>query len=295
MASESVLKSIENQSPKDITIPQNLKRKSPIIQDLLMFSKKEFDFKRVMPGQILEELLTITNPSSDNLQLKMQVVCEDSKFDELDEYVFTIRAAESGNYHHRHKTFFSPFSRAQFRVALKVPNTKTEQLLEGKIKMSLHILNKNQRDTENTKGDIENEYEDRESSVKFEFCIKSQIFIPKIIPSRSLVENGVEIIRLAMKKGKKCDIKIPFKNLDDISQCYQVELIKPSVEDKDEHLACINLVGTSGIITANGTIFVNVSTKISSLYRENLIKRVLVIKIRGSDVHLSYPLLLELY
>ena len=61
------------------------------LKDVLKFNVDKIDFGNLYPGQICEHSLEIFNKNKTNLSFKIRILCLNEKFDELDEYVFSMR------------------------------------------------------------------------------------------------------------------------------------------------------------------------------------------------------------
>ena len=304
----SVLTSVENRE-KTIASPLVKEKKLEAI-DLLRFSKNSYSLGMLIPGQIIEELFIITNPSPESIELQMSIECENKEFDDLDEYVFTIRSADSNSYHHRHKTYFSPFSKAHFRIALKVPPVKDTTKLSGSINLSaLFDKSDEKSDSENSAPDNSNPLPSIPSlqspssqTLTKSIPILANVSLPSIKCTKTLtfstnspnsLNSPLETIKLAAKKGRKVDLKIPFKNLTSSSICFSTELFSP-IPLEEGLIVVVN--GNGGIMTGNnGLSLVSLSVRAPLYVEQKYVKQVLLLKVRGSDVIFSFPLVIELY
>lgn len=284
----TVLSSVENR--KHVLASPSEKEKKQDALDLLRFSKTSFGLGRLFPGQIVEELLIITNPSAENIELQMSIDCENREFDDLDEYVFTIRSAESNSYHHRHKTYFSPFSKAHFRIALKVPSIKEASTLKAVINTTAFFNFDEKDDSENS---LPSDLAEKEVIVRTKkIPILASVILPKIECPKCLSINNTPTIKLAAKKGKKVDLKVPIKNFSETSICYNAELI--SMEPLEEGLIIL-VNGNGGLISNNGLSLVPITIRAPIYVSAKRIKEILVIRVRGTEVLVSFPVIIELY
>ena len=63
------------------------------VADFVEVSSPTIKFGVVLPGFICERDLEVTNRSNENLILRSAVICNNSEFDEHDEYVYSMRKA----------------------------------------------------------------------------------------------------------------------------------------------------------------------------------------------------------
>lgn len=261
----------ENQENVDPHSNIQPKEQSKMLLSKLMINKKLFEFGEVLPGQILEDEFSICNPLNCHIEIKMQVLCENPEFEALDEYVFTVRSADSNKYHHRHKTLFVPFSKAVFKVALKVPNCKQEQRLFGLIRVSLS-----------------DKFET--SNCEMRIPLKSFIRIPSMKCPKSLFIDDFNVIKLAAKKGRKTDLKLPLQNLNDLNIFFLVDVLSNEIDEVDVFLA-----GSAGQIQSFGNGLIFLTIRVPSITEQQVSRKVLVFKVRGSSVFISFPILIEIY
>lgn len=116
----------------------------------------------------------------------------DAEFDSYSEYVYSIRRKTNYDYNEK-LTFVVPVDgTVQLHVALKVPNLLKERTIKGSLAVTVNG-------------------EDTYISIPINCLVE----IPKIICPRSLFVKSLNtnVIRLAIKKGKKGECKVPFKNL----------------------------------------------------------------------------------
>lgn len=138
--------------------------------------------------------------------------------------------------------------------------------------------------------------------------ITAQVEIPSIICTKELfsIESGLEVIKIAIKKGKKPDCKIPFKNCSNFNYCIECEWLQD--ESKCAHDFVIHPPQLS--ITAKNlfilTVFMKTkindtssdpdTTKYALAANSNVcINKVLLIKIKNSNVIMSYPVIIEIF
>lgn len=68
---------------------------------LLSAAQEEIKFGTVIPGNICEDDLTLQGLLNETLLLQVEVVCHNKEFDELDEYVFSVRKSFGYDYNEK--------------------------------------------------------------------------------------------------------------------------------------------------------------------------------------------------
>ena len=104
------------------------------------------------------------------------------KFEDHDEYVYSVRKASNYDYNEKYFILLPPNSSIHLKVALKVPNYYKRIELTGMVDISIKHM-----------------------EGKIEIPITSFNHVPRIICPRELHSDsyGFKVIRLAHKKGKK--------------------------------------------------------------------------------------------
>jgi len=120
-------KKVEEPAPKDI-------------KQCLTVSKKIILFGAVIPGQIKEQRLLIENFSTELLTLRVRVDCCNQEFDELDEYVLSIRKPPQYDYNDTYFVMMNEKDYITFHVAIKVPKLKQACEILGKITITAQGL-----------------------------------------------------------------------------------------------------------------------------------------------------------
>jgi hypothetical protein len=82
----------------------------------------------------------IENHSRKKLTLKVKVVCLNKEFDDLDEYVFSIRKPPQYDYNDTYFVMMNEKDFITFHVAIKVPKLKKVKELKGYIKVTAENL-----------------------------------------------------------------------------------------------------------------------------------------------------------
>lgn len=128
----------------------------------------------------------------------VQVLCEcnNPEFDSYGEYVYSVRRSTGYDYNDRLVFSIPPLSSETMFVALKVPNVNETKHLKGTVLVSA----------------VE---EDKiETRAPLTILIESLSTIPRILCTRELfnANYGYNVVRLALRRAKKNECKVPFKN-----------------------------------------------------------------------------------
>lgn len=134
---EDAVEEVEQQ-PEEEHEPEE--EAEPVVTDLkdcLTVSETgTIKFGKVFSGQIKEQKFTIENHSRKKLTLKVKVVCSNKEFDDLDEYVFSIRKPPQYDYNDTYYVMMNEKDFITFHVAIKVPRIKQVKELVGQIKVT---------------------------------------------------------------------------------------------------------------------------------------------------------------
>jgi len=245
------------------------------IEDLLHISRKEANFGTNLPGQIVEEALEIVNKSGENLVVEILIDCLNEELQDTDEYVYSIRRSNAYDYNDKHYLIMAPFSSASFRLALKVPSIRINDDIKGQARISIQGAQGRQI-----------------------ISMISGVVIPKVFCPRELFYKPLKsnIIKLAIKQGKKLESKIPLKNLGDVQITLDFDFHK-SKESSNNKFDCF-VYPTSVTIPAGGMAIVTVMLKYiggGSKDNKDLLKKVLIGRARDSALIYSFLLWIETY
>lgn len=107
------------------------------IKDILKLNHSSMlKFGVVFPGMIKEQKLMIENPSKHNLTLKVKVDCLNKEFDDLEEYVYSIRKPPQFDYNDTYYVIMNEKDFITFQVAIKVPKIREKKAMLGNITIS---------------------------------------------------------------------------------------------------------------------------------------------------------------
>lgn len=261
---------------KSIFLQNKKKATNTEIRHLLKVTKTSIKYGNVLPGYIMEDDLEIHNISSHNLSFRVNVICHNSELDDHDEYIYSIRKLNVYDYNEKITGIIPPNNTLKYKIALKVPNLKNMCNLKGSVIISVQGI---------------------ESTINIpitSFVEIPEIFCPKEIFDR---ENICSVIKFALKKGKKQDCKIPFKNNSEMNLTLEFEFLEP--ENKKNGYDLINYPNIINI-AANGIGILNVILKpilnsSQNDHTDNLIRRILLGKIKNSSMIYYFPLSIEIY
>ena len=112
----------------------------------------------------------------------------------------------------------SPFSSASFKLALKAPSVKLDGVITGECKIGV----------QGVKG----------TSI---IPMESVMLVPKIVCPKELyhTEYKCNIIKLAIKQGKKQETKFPLKNLGDMPVTLDLSFYQPKNVEEDPQSQCL--------------------------------------------------------
>ena len=255
-------------------------KKKPNVHDIRSFinvSKMTIKYGNVLPGYIMEDDLEIQNKSSQNLSIKASVVCHNSELDEHDEYIYSIRKLNIYDYNEKIVSVIPPHNTVKYKIALKVPNLKSICALKGSVIITVQGVESN-----------------------LTLPVTSFVEIPEIFCPKEIYDNAnsCSVIKFALKKGKKQDCKIPFKNNSSLNLCLEFEFIEPDRKKTGYDLltypSSIN-IGGNGIGMLNVILKPIIQIQQQEAQNENEIRRVLLAKIKNSSMIYYFPLSIEIY
>ncbi|CAK71191.1 unnamed protein product (macronuclear) [Paramecium tetraurelia] len=248
---------------------RTLKNENVELKNLINVNKQLVNFGLVLPGNICEDDIQFQNISNETILIEIQVVCNNTEFDDLDEYVYSARKLNGYDYKDRFMLACPGQKQFSMKVALKVPNIKDQKGLFGLIIIT--ALNQNQQKIQGQINTI----------------LQSQVLLPLIQCSKQLINNlyNLPIIQMAFKLGKKLDCKIQFRNNSIIGLSLEMEIL--------DKINCEIIVNPQAIsVQSNSQFLVTMNVKNKEVQQ---IKNVLIIKIKNSNVHFSYPFIIQVY
>lgn len=110
------------------------------LENILKINTSLVNFGEVFPGQILEETIIILNHlAQTKIPFRIKINCLSKEFDELDEYVYSMRRPnpnETFNYNDVFLILLSPKAMSYYKLAIKVPNIMEECEILGSIEIT---------------------------------------------------------------------------------------------------------------------------------------------------------------
>lgn len=270
------------QNKQSVILQQSRRKPTQItnIKEAISVSKSNIQYGNVLPGYILENEIEIQNKVNHNLNVKIAVLCHNPELDDHDEYVYSIRKMTIYEYNDKLLFTLPPNSTQRFKIALKVPNLKQRTFLKGSVNIYIQGVDSN-----------------------INIPISSIVDLPEITCPKELYDeiNDVQVIRFALKKGRKQDCKIPFKNNYPSNLELEFEVIEPKTpEYKKNKIFDILIYPNVYTVGANGMGLLNLIMKpiirnMGTDDQTKLINAVLLITIKNSSLIYHFPLSLEIY
>ena len=123
---------------EDLPKLENLKEMD--LKDVLKINSMTIDFGELFPGQILEEtVIILNNLTSIKVPFKIKINCLSKEFDDLDEYVYSMRRPTTQDVFNYNDTFLILLAQkaiSYYKLAIKVPNILEEKDILGNIEIS---------------------------------------------------------------------------------------------------------------------------------------------------------------
>lgn len=124
----------EEEPPK----AENLKEMD--LKNVLKINNANINFGELFPGQILEEtVIILNNLSATKVPFKIKINCLSQEFDDLDEYVYSMRRPTTQDVFNYNDTFLILLAQkaiSYYKLAIKVPNIKEEKEILGNIEIT---------------------------------------------------------------------------------------------------------------------------------------------------------------
>lgn len=246
------------------------------LDQVLKINTQTVDFGDVFPGQILEEtIIILNNLTNTKVPFKIKVNCLTKEFDELDEYVYSMRRPSPNDVFNYNDTFLILLAQkaiSYYKLAIKVPLYREEAEILGNIEIS------------STECPAKN----------IIIPIRSRIVLPnikceKLIHIKSL---NMSLIKLFMKTPKRQDFRIALKNLSK-AHC----VCEPSILKNDATANFMDFNFYPAQLTLNTQISTNFMMSVKCALTESElankeVKAVLVIKVRNSSAIFAYPMII---
>jgi len=275
--------SIPVQDLKNLLTGSALQKSAPKfnLEDVLQVSRTELYYGTRFPGQVVEEHLDIVNNSGHDFVVQIIVSCLNDELLETDEYVYSVRRSHLYDYNDKHYLIMAPYSCASFKFALKVPNMRISGKIQGQVKVSIQGL-----------------------TGAYTLNLSADVSIPKIYCPKELKCHGIEypVIKLAVKDGKKAEMKIPFRNAGNVPVTLELEFHDP--KDSAQERPLFDCLVHPNVITINpnSTTLASVLIKpwkvvggMKGLDKPKPSRKILVGRVRDSALVYSFVFWVELY
>lgn len=186
-------KNLPTQKPlkKLAEIPIKAPAEPEFLKDVLKLNVQSINFGNLYPGSICEHNLDIFNKNKNNLSFKIRILCLNETFNELDEYVFSMRRTGGYEYNDNFLIVQAPWVKSMYKVAIKIPCVHNNEKING----LLEITSQNHPD-------------------KIEIPLNTNITIPKLVSERMMLDQeiGCYHMKFGLKNPKRQDFKISFRN-----------------------------------------------------------------------------------
>lgn len=245
--------------------------------EIISVSQSDIDFKKVFPGAVIEQVIEIKNKTSNNLALRINAICNDEILSQMDEYVFSVAEVNKFNYHEKLLIVLQAKSSVRFSLGLKVPNLKHEQSLDGSYSIEIIGLNK-----------------------IITYNLTAFIQIPKLISLKEIydAQSKIFVIKFALKKGKKHDFKVFFRNENELTLEGNFEFLE-NQRNKDND---IMIYPATASIDGFSTFALNLMVKprntafgFRNQTNPTTLNKVLLFKVKNSSLIYFFALAIELY
>lgn len=249
------------------------------LTDVLKINQNTIDFGNVFPGQIIEEtIIILNNLSHTKVHFKIKVNCLTKEFDELDEYVYSMRRPTQNDVFNYNDTFLILLAHkaiSYYKLAVKVPNYREEKEIMGNIEIV----------SEHTKGG------------PLIIPVRSKITIPslkceKMIKLRSM---DIPVVKLFLKNIKRQDFRIALKNTSNYAYMGELSILK-----NDNHMKFLDINFYPPQINMAANALNNFMMSVKSLAKDDdeiinqEVRFVLLVRIRNSSIIFSYPVILTI-
>lgn len=252
--------------------------KDLMIEDVLKVNCTLVDFGNVLPGQIIEDtMIILNNLNKTKVPFKVKINCLSEEFEDLDEYVFSMRRPTPNEVFNYNDTFLIILAQkaiSYYKLAIKVPNISQEKKILGNIKIT----------SEKTK----------ESKIIVPITasvVQPKIKCDKMMRIKSL---NMSVIKLFMKNPIRQDFRISLKNCAASSVFAELGIIK---NDRMVDYLDFNFYPAQVSLQSNiaNNFVMSVKTKHTDQDIVNKdIHFVLIAKVKNSSVIFSFPVLLTI-
>jgi len=244
---------------------------------IITVSHEDVNFGKVLPGSIIEKVVEIKNRTVNNLAIRIHVICKDAVLREIDEYVFSVAEINKFNYHEKLLLVLQANSSVRFSLGLKVPNIKDERLIEGTYSIEIIGLNK-----------------------MMTHILEATTRIPQFSCIKEIYDsqNKLFILKFALKKGKKQDFKVLFKNESEfcLDGCFEILENQRNLENELMMYPGTACIEAFSIFTLNFMVKPkSAGIGFRNLHNLTTLNKVLLFKVKNSSLIYFFALAIELY
>ena len=242
---------------------------------VLKVTKQAIDFGELFPGQIVEENLMITN----NLQrrkvpFKIKVNCLAREFDELDEYVYSMRRPspnEIFNYNDTFLILLAPKTLSSYKLAIKVPAVHAEQDILGAIEISSAEC----------------------AGEPIIIPIRTRVVLPALRCEKMIYLNSIRmsVLKLFMKNAKRQEFRISLKNLVRQTMTVEFQALKNERHAHLEFSFYPPSLSLSPLLSSNFIANVK-SNKAEEEMEEDEVRCVLLVKMKNGSPIFGFPVII---
>lgn len=271
-------KSQDQDAPKVEVEEDDKDLKDLKIQDVLKVNSAHVDFGEVLPGQIIEEtIIILNNMNKTKVPFKVKVNCLSEEFEELDEYVYSMRRPTPNEVFNYNDTFLIILAQkaiSYYKLAIKVPNIWEEKAIPGSIEIT----------SEKTQDSV------------ITVPITAKIILPKIKCEKMMriKSLNMSVIKLYMKNPIRQDFRISLKNCATSPVFIEFSILK-----NDRLVDYLDFNFYPAQISLQPAVINNFVMSVKTKHTDqDIINKdihlVLVVKVRNSSAIFSYPVLLTI-
>jgi len=265
---------------KDASPVQKKSLENLSIEDVLQVSRREISYGSRFPGQVVEEHLDIVNKSGCDFVVQIVVTCLNDDLQDTEEYVYSVRRSHLYDYNDKHYLIMAPYSCAGFKFALKVPNIRVNGTIMGQVKVSVQGM-----------------------SGSFNLDLTTKVTIPKVFCPKELHCRGLSynVVKLAVKEGKKQDMKLPIRNTGDVPITLELEFYEPKDAQESGERPLVDCLVHPNVITIapNSNTLTTVMVKpykaMQGVDRPKATRKILTGRVRDSALVYSFVFWIEVY
>ena len=248
------------------------------ISEVLKVNCQNIDFGEVMPGQIIEEtVIILNNMNKTKVPFKVKVNCLSEEFEDLDEYVYSMRRPTPNEVFNYNDTFLIILAQkaiSYYKLAIKVPNVKEEVKILGNIEI----------------------VSDETKESRIEVPISASVVLPKIKCEKMMriKSLNMSVIKLFMKNPVRQDFRISLKNC-----ASQVVFVEFSIVKNERTAGSLDFnfypaqISLQPFAPNNFVMSIKVNRGEGEIL-DREIKFILIAKVRNSSAIFSYPAFLTI-